>query len=261
MSDIPACVTSLVVERAESLLDGIRAKNSRVHCITNTVAQAFTANVLLAAGATPSVTISPEEIAGFVSGAHALLVNLGTLDAERREAIALALDVAAAKGLPWVLDPVFVDRSPSRLAFARALVARGPAVIRLNAAELAALTGAEASPETARAFARERGSIVALTGEADIVTDGLRLVRLHNGDALMSKVTAMGCAGSAFVAAALALEGDRWLAAAAAMTVFGVAGQVAAAGVQGPGSFATAILDTLHAIPPKSVSQHAKVFA
>src|SRR5690606_7039725 len=109
-------VTSPVVERAASLRDGIRAMNPRIHCITNTVAQAFTANVLLAAGATPSVTTSPEEIAGFVAGADNLLVNLGTLDAERREGIALALDVTAAKGLPWVLDPVFVDRSPSRLA-------------------------------------------------------------------------------------------------------------------------------------------------
>jgi hydroxyethylthiazole kinase len=102
---------------------------------------------------------------------------------------------------------------------------------------------------------------VALTGEADIVTDGARLVRLRNGDPLMSKVTAMGCAGSAFVATALALEGDRWLAAAAAMTVFGVAGEVAANGVQGPGSLAIAILDTLHAISPTSISQHAKVSA
>lgn len=261
MSDGFADVTLPVVERAALLRDDIRARNPRIHCITNTVAQAYTANMLLAAGATPSVTTSPEEIAGFVGGADNLLVNLGTLDAERREGIALALDVAAAKSLPWVLDPVFVDRSPARLAFARTLVARGPAVIRLNAAELAALSGAEATAETARTFARACGSVVALTGEADIVTDGARLVRLRNGDPLMSKVTAMGCAGSAFVASALACEGDRWLAAAAAMTVFGVAGEVAAKGVQGPGSLAIAILDTLHAIPPTSISQHAKVSA
>jgi hydroxyethylthiazole kinase len=261
MSDGFTDVTSPVVERAASLVDGIRAKNPRIHCITNTVAQAYTANMLLAAGATPSVTTSPEEIAGFVGGADNLLVNLGTLDAERREGIGLALDVAAAKNLSWVLDPVFVDRSPLRLAFARGLIARGPAVIRLNAAELAALSGAEATAETARAFARASGSVVALTGEADIVTDGARLVRLRNGDPLMGKVTAMGCAGSAFVAAALACEGDRWLAAAAAMTVFGVAGEVAAKGVQGPGSLAVAILDTLHAISPENVAQHAKVSA
>src|SRR5205085_8759853 len=105
---------------------------------TNTVAQVLTANTLLAAGATPSVTTSPEEIGGFVVSADNLLVNLGTLDRERREAIGIALDAAAGR-LPWVLDPVFVDRSPSRLEFARTLIARQPAVVRLNAAELSAL--------------------------------------------------------------------------------------------------------------------------
>src|ERR1700719_448209 len=86
----------------------IRRRAPRVHCITNSVAQAYTANMLLAAGAIPSMTISREEIAAFAAGADALLVNLGTFDAERRTAVELAL---GAKGRrrkatrPWVLDP------------------------------------------------------------------------------------------------------------------------------------------------------------
>ncbi len=84
MSEVASDVVPAVIEHAAALLAKIRARAPRVHCITNTVAQAFTANMLLAAGATPSVTTSPEEIAGFVAGADSLLVNLGTLDAERR---------------------------------------------------------------------------------------------------------------------------------------------------------------------------------
>ena len=257
MSESPVDVVAKVVEHAASLLPKIRAKSPRVHCITNTVAQAFTANTLLAAGATPSVTISVEEIASFVAGADSLLVNLGTLDAERREAIGLALDAATARKLPWVLDPVFVDRSPPRLEFARTLVARKPAVIRLNAAELAALAGEAASADCAKKFARQSGAVVALTGEVDVVTDGERSINLNNGDELMSKVTAMGCAGSAFVAAALVADKDRWLATAAAMMVFGVAGEVAADAASGPGSLAVAILDSLHAMTPDVVEQEA----
>lgn len=249
LDDVPR-----VVEHAAALLTKIRARHPRVHCVTNTVAQVLTANALLAAGATPSVTTSPEEIGGFVAGADNLLVNLGTLDRERREAIGIALDAVAGR-LPWVLDPVFVDRSPLRLEFARALIARRPAVIRLNAAELAALSGEEASEDTARAFASRTGTVVALTGEVDIVTDGARLVSLHNGDELMSKVTAMGCAGSAFVASALAVEQDRWLAAAAAIMVFGLAGELAALRSDGPGSLAFAILDTLHGMTPEMVTE------
>lgn len=257
MSEVLSDVVPAVVDHAAALLAKVRTKNPRVHCITNTAAQAFTANTLLAAGATPSVTTSPEEIAGFVAGADSLLVNLGTLDAERREAIGIALDAGAAKQMPWVLDPVFVDRSPSRLDFARILVARKPTVIRLNAAELTALAGEAASPHCARKLARTSGAVVALTGEVDVVTDGERLVSLHNGDELMGKVTAMGCAGSAFVAGALAVEDDRWHATAAAMMVLGIAGELAADTSDGPGSLAFAILDSLHAMTPDMVMQDA----
>jgi hydroxyethylthiazole kinase len=257
MSETLSDVVPTVVKAAKSLVARIRAHNPRVHCITNTVAQAFTANVLLAAGATPSVTTSPEEIAGFVATAGSLLVNLGTLDNERRTAIGLALDAAAAQSRPVVLDPVFVDRSPARLAFARTLIERRPAVIRLNAAELAALAGEAASAECAMRFAHANETIVALSGEADIVTDGERLVVLHNGDELMSQVTAMGCASSAFVASALAVESDRWLATAAAMMTFGIAGEFAADIANGPGSLGFAILDALHGMTPDMILQHA----
>src|SRR6185312_12377262 len=107
----------------------------RVHCITNGVAQNFTANVLLAAGGVPSMTLSPEEVSAFVAGAQALLVNLGTFDAERREAASLAVAAATRNQLPWVLDPVFVDRAPPRAAFALELIGLGPSVVRLNQAE------------------------------------------------------------------------------------------------------------------------------
>src|SRR5580704_5197107 len=131
---------------AADVLARIRARRPRVHCITNAVAQNFTANMLLAAGAVPSMTIAADEIADFVAGADALLVNLGTLDPERRIAIDLAL-AAVGERVPWILDPVLVDRSPPRAAFAATLVARHPRAIRLNRAELAALAGAEPSPE------------------------------------------------------------------------------------------------------------------
>src|ERR1700722_5377871 len=104
------------------VLARIRARGPRVHCITNSVAQQYTANMLLAAGAVPSMTISPEEIVSFVASADALLVNLGTFDAERRSAIDVALGAVHAARMPWVLDPVFIDRTPGRAQFARELL-------------------------------------------------------------------------------------------------------------------------------------------
>ena len=132
-----------VPQIAAAVLDRLRARNPRVHCITNAVAQNFTANVLLAAGCVPSMTVSPEEIGAFVARADALLVNLGTFDRERREATEIAVQtVQQVPRVPWVLDPVFIDRSTPRAAFARALIASAPKAVRLNGAEFFALSRA-----------------------------------------------------------------------------------------------------------------------
>src|ERR1700752_5114626 len=96
-----APLTADLADIAADTLARLRAKSPRVHCITNAVAQTFTANVLLAAGAVPSMTLSADEIGAFVARADALLVNLGTFDAERRDATAAALVVANEEGVPW----------------------------------------------------------------------------------------------------------------------------------------------------------------
>jgi hydroxyethylthiazole kinase len=243
---------------AADVLGRIKSRAPRVHCITNSVAQAYTANILLAAGAIPSMTISREEIAAFVASADTLLVNLGTFDAERRAAIELALG-AVGQGMPWVLDPVFIERSPARAQFARDLIVRGPAVVRLNRREFAALTGGEADGGAPVRFAWTHSTIVALTGQNDLVTDGERSATVHNGDALMGLVTAMGCAGSALVAAALAVEPDAWLATNAALLALGVAGEVAAQNAPAPGRFASWIIDALYGLDRATLRARAKV--
>jgi hydroxyethylthiazole kinase len=241
------------------LLARIRARAPRVHCITNTVAQQYTANMLLAVGAVPSMTISPEEIGSFVASADALLVNLGTFDAERRAAIDLAVVSAGAARKPWVLDPVFVDRAPTRADFAGQLVGRAPAVVRLNNAEFAALSGGDAAGDAAARFAKSHGTVVALTGGVDRLTDGTRRAVIANGDPLMGAVTAMGCAGSALICAALTVESDAWLAATGAVAALGVAGEVAAEEARGPGSFAGLIIDALHGLDAATLRARSRV--
>jgi hydroxyethylthiazole kinase len=242
---------------AADILARIRARRPRVHCITNSVAQNFTANMLLAAGAIPSMTTDPAEIREFVASADALLVNLGTLDAMRQAAIKAALEETGQ--MPWVLDPVFVDRALSRATFALELAARRPNVMRLNDAEFSALAEEQPTAETLARYAAERATVVGLTGDPDIVTDGARTLSIRNGDPLMAQVTAMGCAASALVATCLAVEPDAWQATAAGLILIGVAGELAAARAHGPGTLAVGILDTLHGLDQRAIVGHAKV--
>ena len=249
-----------VTQAAPDILARLRARAPRIHCITNTVAQNFTANVLLATGCVPSMTLSPEEIGAFVAGAQGLLVNLGTFDAERRQATEIAVGTATQQRLPWVLDPVFIERAPPRAAFARELMGRGPAAVRLNHAEFSALAGGgPVTRENAMANARAKRMVVALSGETDLITDGERVAAVANGHALMAKVTAMGCAGSALVTACLAVEPDAFRAAVAALVIIGVAGELAAEQSTGPGSFAVAIIDVLHHLDGPALIARARV--
>ena len=247
---------------AAELLSRLGDRRPRVHCITNAVAQAFTANVLLAAGAVPSMTIDAEEVADFVLGADALLVNLGTFDAERRTAAAIAIEAANGRAIPWVLDPVFIDRTQRRSAYARDLIAANPRAIRCNRAEFEALAGAPPEGGALARYALDEGVVIGLTGATDLVTDGARLVAIANGDPMMSRITAMGCAASALVAAALAVAddlADPWAATAAALLWAGVAGDVAAKTASGPGSLAAGFVDALYRLDSHTLITHARV--
>jgi hydroxyethylthiazole kinase len=255
ITDLPAAVADV--------LERIRARRPRVHCITNAVAQNFTANMLLAAGAVPSMTIAPKEVRAFATRADAVLVNLGTFDPERQKASLAAIAVANRRGTPWLLDPVFIDRSPPRAAFAKKLLARRPRALRLNRAEFSALAGGKTTDKTGDAalakFAKTRRTVVGLTGEHDFVHDGARLAVILNGDALMARVTAMGCVASALACACLAVEPDAWKAVAAALVIIGVAGEMAAERAHGPGSFVSEILDAVYALDRDAITAKARV--
>ena len=134
-------------------------------------------------------------------------------------------------------------------------------MVRLNRAEFAALAGADATPGALAAFARERNTAVGLSGETDVIADGVRLARVANGHALMSRVTAMGCAASAITAACLAVEPDTFVATVAALVIAGVAGELADEKAQGPGSFAVAILDALYNLDVATLKTRARMTA
>lgn len=251
MSDRP-----LTSDDVATVFERFRARPPRVHCIVNSVAETFTANVLIALRATPSMTSNPEEVADFASGADALAVNLGTLDPARRDAISRMLD-AAGGARPWVLDPTFVDRSPLRCEFAQGLLSRRPTVLRANPAELRALAGAE---EPAHAeLSRRWNTTLAITDKVDLVSSPHRATGVANGHELMSRITASGCALGAVMAAFAAVEDEPHLAAVAALACYGVAGEIGGRAAKGPGSFQVAFLDALHALTPDAVASGTRL--
>jgi hydroxyethylthiazole kinase len=244
---------------AADILARLRQLRPRVHCVTNVVAQTLTANILLAVGAIPTMTIAPDEVADFVAGADAVLVNLGTLDASRREAVGISIDKATELGLRWILDPVFIDRSQGRATFAEALVRMRPTAMHLNDREFLTIAGSRATAAAVARYAEDVGAVIALTGETDLITNGTKSIRIANGHPWMSLITAMGCAGAGLAAACLAVEPDAWRAVATGVLVLSVAGEMAAETARGPGSLAIGIIDALHSLDQSELLARAKV--
>ncbi|HET7274566.1 MAG TPA: hydroxyethylthiazole kinase [Longimicrobiaceae bacterium] len=253
---------------AEKALAEVRASVPLVHNITNYVAMDVTANALLAIGASPAMIHAGEEVEDFVTIASALVVNIGTLSREWVVSMTAAADRAGQLGKPWVLDPVGAGATPYRTSVARDLSRRGPTVIRGNASEILALAGAtdaapkgvdstqasEAAREIAGNLARTLDCTVAVTGAVDYVTDGNRVLAVANGDPMMTRVTALGCAATALTGAFLAVENDAVLAAASALGVFGLAGELAARNSEGPGTLRWRILDELYRMDAAALS-------
>ncbi|MBT1672489.1 hydroxyethylthiazole kinase [Curtobacterium flaccumfaciens] len=261
--------------RTAELLEAVRARAPLVQCITNTVVQNVTANVLLALGASPAMVDVPTEAGPFARVADALLVNTGTPHAEPRVAALEAVHAARAAGTPWVLDPVAVGSLPVRTALARDLLALHPTVLRGNASEVLALLGDSAGgrgvdstvgTEDARvaSVAASDGRLVAavaVSGAVDLlVAPGIGVVRVANGTDLLTRITGGGCALGAVVAAftSVAPE-DAGAAAVAATAVHTIAAELAARDAGGPGTFQPLFLDRLASLTTEDVVREARI--
>jgi hydroxyethylthiazole kinase len=253
-------------------VDGIRERAPLVHNVTNLVAMTLSANVLIAAGASPIMSAAPEEAGGLAAISGALVVNIGTLTRDWIEGAHAAVAGAAAAGRPWILDPVGVGATPFRRETAQALVERRPRIIRGNASEIMALTGAgaggkgvdstagsEAAGDFARRLATATGAVVAVTGAVDLVTDGSRTLSVANGHELLTRTTASGCALTALIGAWAAVLADPLEATAGALAAYGVAAELAAARARGCGSFVPAFLDALGALDGDSAARLARI--
>ncbi len=253
------------------------ATNPLIQCITNTVVQQFSANVLLAVGAAPAMLDHEADAAQFTQISSGLLVNFGTATSHQFLAADAAIEAATTHSKPWVLDPVSIGAADYRTTRIRRAAAARPTAIRGNASEIAALAGfglggrgvdstdeVDAVLPAAAHLAATTGAIVAVSGPVDAIVahiDGAdQVVRIHGGHALMPLVIGTGCSLGAVTAAYLASTAEatasaRLSAVVAAHAHFAVAGARAGQSAKGPGSYSLEFLDALHALTADELAQ------
>ena len=267
----------MCLKKAGELLETVRRKKPLIHCITNAVTVNDCANILLAAGARPTMAHHPLEAAEITAGCHALVCNFGAT--EDYDAMFLAAKEAARLSHPIILDPVGAGGATFRREKISELMEQVPVtIIRGNASEMLALfrnektvVGVDAREadgedtggltEQAKAFAKEKNCICVISGKRDIITDGKALIYVNNGSPWMSKITGSGCMSTALLGGFLSVE-KSVLAGAAVPIVMGIAGERAQEKCEknhlGTMSFKNFMIDALFLLTGEEILKYGK---
>ncbi|AIE59919.1 Hydroxyethylthiazole kinase [Bacillus methanolicus MGA3] len=258
-----------------STYDGFKSGGAEYRELLLTMGANFTANGLLALGASPVMAYAHEEVADMAKIASALVLNMGTLDDKVVESIIIAGKSANENNVPVVFDPVGAGATPYRTESARRILQEVKVdVLRGNAAEIANVIGKEWSIKgvdsgegkgdivaLAQQAAKELDCIVVITGKKDVITNGEKTYIVENGHPILTKVTGTGCLLSSVIGTFLAASEDPIYASAEALAFYGVAAELAAAKTaeQGPGSFQIEFLNQLANVSNEILEQREKI--
>lgn len=277
-----------LAENTYELFAALRDTRPLVHVVTNFVVMNQTANVLLALGASPMMSWAEEDVEYMSGVSDALCINTGTPVADRISVMKSLMAFAGDAKKPVVLDPVGAGAGRFRTDIARALCELAPTkIIRGNPSEICALAAGHSStkgvdsgisPEQARAILTGHGrpdrdadelpsgagallesaSALVVSGNTDMVLGEGKMVKIANGSQLMGAVTGTGCMLSAICAAFYAVADNGFDAAVASVVVTGIAGELAAARLTGPGFFLPHFIDSLYTLSEADIHQHIK---
>lgn len=264
-------------------LEHVRKSKPLIHNITNYVTVNDVANVLLACGGSPIMSDEPDDVVDITSICGGLNINIGTLNKKSVRGMFLAGARANQLGHPVLLDPVGAGASTLRTSTALSLMEKIKFdVIRGNVSEIKTLalgTGstkgvdadvADAVTEEnldsmisfAKGFSKKSGAIIAITGAIDLIADSEKCFVIRNGRAEMSKITGTGCQLSGMMTAYIVANSENKLeAAAAAVCVMGLAGEIGYANMQegeGNSTYRNRIIDAIYNMDAKTLEKGAK---
>ena len=230
----------------KSTLTAVRGNKPLVQCITNFVTVNDCANIILAAGGSPTMASHPLEVEEAVCGVQALVCNMGAID--KVDSMILAGKAANRLGIPVILDPVGAGGTQLRReAVKRLLDEVHFAVIRGNASEIRYLAGQrsvgsgvdvsdvdeiternlESAVSMAAELAERLGSVIAVSGKIDVISDGKESCVLYNGCATMARITGSGCMLTALIGAFCGGNRNYFSAACSAVAAMGICGEIA----------------------------------
>lgn len=264
------------INRFSKLLPLVKDKKPLVHHITNDVTVNDCANATLAIGASPVMATSIAEVQDMVKIADSLVLNMGTITDDVLKSMILAGKAANKKGIPVIFDPVGVGATPYRMRVAKKIVEEiSPSIIRGNISEIYALIGGDSTTKgvdsgivsvdpckVAVQAAKQLSSVVVISGEVDVVSDGTQAVQLYNGDSFLPCITGTGCMCSSLIGSMAGCTTDFFVAAVTGMLVMGIAGERAkqsVEGCEGIGTYRMKLMDEIFNMNEQVIKEGAKI--
>jgi thiamine-phosphate diphosphorylase / hydroxyethylthiazole kinase len=260
LRDLPA-----LLEKAPAIISAHAQSSILCHNMTNTVVQNFAANVCLATGSSPIMSINAIEAADLAKLGGALVINMGTVTPDTINAYLAGMKAYNAAGNPVLFDPVGGGATTLRRESIKTLLTEGFfSVIKGNEGEISAVAGTsnvqqrgvDSGPSTStkvdkvklvKELARREHCIVLMTGAIDYLSDGDRTLGISNGSHWLGRITGSGCALGSTIASYVALHrDDKFLAALTAILHYEIAAEWAERQCRGPGTFIPAFLDELY---------------
>lgn len=265
----------------EKIFEKLRKEKPLIHCITNYVTTNDMANVILAIGASPIMADEINEVEDIVDISRGLLLNMGTINKEKFQAMLVAGIRARENYRPIVFDPVGIGASNFRRKAGRVILREAePDVIKGNISEMKylynegnrqrgvdsedfELESLDSYMEMCKALAINYKATILMTGEIDIVASPTKLALIKNGNPIMEKITGTGCMLGGVVASFIAVEEDRFKALVASSLLFSIAGERAYRYIKenqlGLGSYKVSLIDNLSKITYKDIEEDMNI--
>ncbi|MBI5036708.1 hydroxyethylthiazole kinase [Candidatus Micrarchaeota archaeon] len=261
--------------KTEELLLKIREQKPLVHHITNWVTIYDCAQAIRSIGALPVMAHAEEEAAEMTGISSALVLNIGTLTTPLLKSMHLSAKRANEKGIPVVLDAVGAGATPMRSEAVKDLLDNSKIdVLKGNAGEISSIAGLQAEVRgvesgtiqgdprsAAKELAKKLGNTIVITGKEDFVCNQEKAYAVKAGHEMMGKVVGTGCMAASIIGAFCAVEKDYAFASAAALAVYGKAGEKAAAKTKRPMEFKHCLMDELNEIDGKGTTMEGVIVA
>lgn len=262
-----------IIEQVCQAIEEVRDKKPLIEQVTNYVTINDCANVTLAIGASPVMGDGFDEVDQMTEISDALVLNFGIINSESLKTMIKAGLTANKNNIPIVFDPVGVGATKFRNeSVIELLDSVHMTVIKGNASEIMSLAGVtvqtkgvDSSAESTEAIdaaikiANKYRCTCVVTGKIDIITDGIKVVKIYNESDTLAYITGTGCMIASLIGSFVGAIKNPLISSVAGVLSMSLSGELAKVEERGIGSYKEELMNNIFKFDAAVVRDKAKI--